>query len=285
MDNFRKDKWHLHTAALRHQFQREPQVHSIGYIAHKRDWVNSIFSTLNFSFIMRGQGEYTTACGTWPVVAPCVITQWPGIPVHYGPKDEWEELFLIYNAGAAEDFQRSGFAQPQRPVWRVSNARLLRELIEDLFALLKRLRTGGGAADAVDLLCEQMLLDSLLEQEPLPLNQPACAVQQIRNYIEKDYLIDHDFDELARQAGLTPATLRRYWADMVGTPPRRYLVQLRLQQACRLLAESNLSIGEIAAEVNFKDPLYFSRKFRQHTGMTASDYRRHYQRPVVLMKG
>jgi AraC-like DNA-binding protein len=284
MDDFRKISLHVHTAALRHQFRREPQVYSIGYVPNKHDWVDRTFPTFNFSFILKGQGEYMYANGSCPVVAPCVITQWPGVPVRYGPKGEWEELFLIYGAGAVSSFCDSGLVYPQRPVWRVSNARRLRELIGDLFALLERVHKEGRPADSVDLLCEQLILESLLEQEVAPQGQPARAIQKIRNYVEKNYLIDHDFDELASETGLTPGTFRRHWGELVGTPPHRYLVQLRLQQACRLLAESNLSIGEIAAEVSFNDPLYFSRKFRQHTGMTASDYRRHYQRPVVQMK-
>ena len=42
------------------------------------------------------------------------------------------------------------------------------------------------------------------------------------------------------------------------------------------LTYSSMRINEIAQELKFKDPLYFSRKFRQFTGMNAVGYRKKY---------
>ena len=52
------------------------------------------------------------------------------------------------------------------------------------------------------------------------------------------------------------------------------LKERRLQEARRLLVESDLSIGEIATRLGFEDPLYFSRRFHQYACSTASEYRR-----------
>ena len=97
--------------------------------------------------------------------------------------------------------------------------------------------------------------------------------------MEREFLVDHDFDELAREMGCSPATFRRRWLRYVGVPPRRYVVDLRIRQACRMLVETELSVAEIAVASSFSDPLYFSRVFRKTVGESATEYRRHHQLP------
>ena len=49
---------------------------------------------------------------------------------------------------------------------------------------------------------------------------------------------------------------------------------LRMQEACRLLAQSGLSVEEIGRRVGIFDPSYFWRSFRRETGYSPSAYRR-----------
>ncbi|MBT7163144.1 MAG: AraC family transcriptional regulator, partial [Victivallales bacterium] len=67
-----------HLAALRRMFPHHCQLSSSGYIPDKREWIDREFATLNFSFILSGAGEYHFDGRVQPVIAPCVITQWPG---------------------------------------------------------------------------------------------------------------------------------------------------------------------------------------------------------------
>jgi len=59
----------------------------------------------------------------------------------------------------------------------------------------------------------------------------------------------------------------------VGTTPMRYLKTVRIQQAKLLLAQTRLSVGDIAQKIGFADPLHFSRVFRQETRRSPRDYR------------
>ncbi len=55
--------------------------------------------------------------------------------------------------------------------------------------------------------------------------------------------------------------------------PARYVLQLRLEESCRLLKESRLSIWEIAAHLQFVHAEYFCHVFRKEFGMTPLQYR------------
>ncbi|MCI6732887.1 MAG: AraC family transcriptional regulator, partial [Lachnospiraceae bacterium] len=59
-----------------------------------------------------------------------------------------------------------------------------------------------------------------------------------------------------------------------GVSPVNYLIQLRIEQAKRMLKESNLTILEISMECGFNNTSYFIRQFRKYTGKTPREYRR-----------
>lgn len=78
---------------------------------------------------------------------------------------------------------------------------------------------------------------------------------------------------LARELGVTPQHLIRTFRKTLGRSPRAVLEALRLEQACRLLQGSTLSIKEISHAVGFRDQRYFSRAFRRVLGQSPSQFR------------
>jgi AraC family transcriptional regulator len=61
---------------------------------------------------------------------------------------------------------------------------------------------------------------------------------------------------------------QHYGAAIVGS-----LELIRLGRAATLLARSNLSVTEVAANAGFGDPLHFSRRFRRAYGVSPREYR------------
>lgn len=278
MDNFS-----IHVRPLSRQFPHATPVRNIGYIHHKTVWVRHPFATFNFSFILQGEGTYRLGGKTWPVKAPCVITQWPSRYVEYGPHDFWEELYLIYDSAHLKAFEDCRFADLDRPVWYLREIGPTRQKIAELREAVKALHT-FGRADEIDRICEAMVLESLIGAMRTAPDANQLLIETIRVYALEHLAEPIDFEALARRHHLSPATFRRHWARYVGRPPGHYLTHLRIQQACRMLVETSLPIGTIAAAVGFEDPLYFSRKFHQATGQTATTYRKHNRVPMPFDK-
>jgi AraC-like DNA-binding protein len=79
---------------------------------------------------------------------------------------------------------------------------------------------------------------------------------------------------LAKAAGLSRAAFaRRFLADL-GMPPLRYLAELRMERAARLLAEGDASLAFIAAQIGYESEFAFSRAFKRHMGEAPGVYRR-----------
>jgi len=87
--------------------------------------------------------------------------------------------------------------------------------------------------------------------------------------------------QLASEAGYSADHFSRVFLSATGLRPQDYLIKARIDRARQLLAESDLTIGEIATRVGFSDIFYFSRLFRQRTGQPPSAFRRNLRANVL----
>ncbi len=102
------------------------------------------------------------------------------------------------------------------------------------------------------------------------------AVRKIEDSIA--YMLRH-LDEplqvatLAARASISPSHFFALFKRQVGCAPIDYFIRLRMQQACRLLDETTLSVKEVAATLGYDDPFYFSRLFKSVNQVAPSEYR------------
>ncbi len=247
----------------------------------KDNWVRTAFSTCNFSFILRGRGEFHRLGRLWTVEAPCVITQWPGEHLEYGPlnapEETWDELYITYAGETKARFEAARLIDPERPLWPIRDAVVLRELVEELREL-SHAAEPEAVVDRVDRVSERLILESWLG--PVRREAPvgdAATVQAIAAAL-RARLADPALspEAVAEEQGWSPSTFRRRWDEVMPESPGRTLQGLRMQAACRLLVETTLPIHEVAERVGFADEYYFSRRFRLELGMPPRAYRRAY---------
>jgi AraC family transcriptional regulator len=81
--------------------------------------------------------------------------------------------------------------------------------------------------------------------------------------------------DLARAANLSPFHFAREFRKRLGTSPHAYVTAHRVERAGRLLLESSMPIREIAVRVGFSTQAHFSGVFKQRTGATPGEFRRH----------
>ena len=248
---------------------------SMDFIPAKKDWVDRTFETCNFSLILRGRGEFHRHHRVWPVQAPCVITQWPGERVTYGPVagETWSELYLVYNRTFFKRFQGARLVNPEMPVWPVADPASLKVQVAEL-AALSRHPHPEAIVDRVDRVAERVLLETWLS--PQAHTSENAAIHSIARDLRNRLDGSPDMERLVAAHGLSSTTFRRRWSAVIASPPARYLQELRMCEACRLLVETGMRIREIAAAVGFEDEFYFSRRFRRSTGFSPRDYRKTY---------
>lgn len=80
-------------------------------------------------------------------------------------------------------------------------------------------------------------------------------------------------EEYAKTHHMSISTLSRMFKHHTGLTPLQFLLNIRLSAAKNLLKDTNLTISEISSMVGYDNPLYFSRLFHKHVGITPRDYR------------
>lgn len=96
------------------------------------------------------------------------------------------------------------------------------------------------------------------------------ALQRLHQRPEKSWSLEI----LATEVGLSRAAFAKRFKSLVGQPMFDYLTQLRMQQACQLLADTNLPLYEIANRVGYESDLAFTRTFKKRLGKTPTLYRK-----------
>ena len=264
-----------HWAPYKRQYPALFPMVSSDFLPAKTDWVRARFGTCNFSMILRGVGRFEHAGKSWPVQAPCVITQWPGEAVAYGPEGgTWTEWYLVYNRALFRRFRERGLVDPSKPVWPVADPASLRVHLAE-FSLLARSPDPAWLVDRADRIAEQAILDTLLSPGAPP--EEDSEIRAIAARLRENLSFKWDFAEVAAQQGFSMTTFRRRWEEAVGVPPARYLQELRVAEACRLLVETPLQIKAVAMATGFEDEFYFSRRFRIEVGQSPREYRNTYK--------
>jgi AraC family transcriptional regulator of arabinose operon len=92
-------------------------------------------------------------------------------------------------------------------------------------------------------------------------------------------------EDLARAAALSPSRLRYLFRLETGDSPRNFQEKQRLLRARDLLAMSRQTIGEIAQELGFSNPFYFTLRFKKETGESPRAFRQRITRSSSAKSG
>lgn len=130
---------------------------------------------------------------------------------------------------------------------------------EELNATLNRL-------EATLLARNQML-------SPRRESSPADMVENIMTYLRENYAKPIDFSAIANEHAVSGSYLTKIFREHAGTTPTKFLTEYRILVAKRLLSTTELSVKEIAPLVGYPDPFYFSKAFKNVTGMSPLQYR------------
>ncbi|MDQ3744914.1 MAG: AraC family transcriptional regulator [Acidobacteriota bacterium] len=103
---------------------------------------------------------------------------------------------------------------------------------------------------------------------------PGYKLRQITDWMAEHAAEEVSLERLAAQAGLSKFHFQRLFKAATGVSPSRYHINLRMNEARRLLRETKMSVVDVALEVGYANPSHFARLFRRETGLSPSDYRR-----------
>ncbi|MFA6816202.1 MAG: AraC family transcriptional regulator [Lentisphaeria bacterium] len=112
------------------------------------------------------------------------------------------------------------------------------------------------------------------------IDEPSFKLGQVISYINLNFRKKITLEEMIKNSGMSRSVFMRKFHQAVGVSPIKFLIQVRVNEACKLLQQSKMNISEIAYQVGFNDSNYFTRQFDKIVGTTP----RAFQQNTILEK-
>lgn len=124
--------------------------------------------------------------------------------------------------------------------------------------------------ELVLLLIKTKNVDSILE---LISDLYAPRAVQLKKVIETHLYSNLSINELAKLSNLSLSSFKREFKATYNDSPLSYINNKRIEKAKGLLQNTTLTISNIAYDIGFNDPQYFTRTFKKNTGINPRDFR------------
>ncbi|HEY7422916.1 MAG TPA: helix-turn-helix transcriptional regulator, partial [Gemmataceae bacterium] len=86
-------------------------------------------------------------------------------------------------------------------------------------------------------------------------------------------------EEALRRSSLSPSTMQRRFKALLGRTPKQEMLRVQLERAKQLLAETDLTVAEVAAKCGFGELKRLSETFRAGVGLAPLTYRKQLRTP------
>lgn len=201
--------------------------------------------------------------------------------LHYGAKDEIDEFFNAYLHPLGETALRSNLIKNYIFVDVVlAVSKLMKDLggdVDRVIPELDSIEMTMSSIKTLEQLREQVykiLSNALAYRDGQPKGQYKALIHQAKEYIERHYVDpDLSLSAVAVQANLSASHFSVVFSQETGQTFKEYLTEVRINKAKELLRMTPLRSADIAYQVGYNDPHYFSSVFKKHTGLSPIEFR------------
>jgi AraC family transcriptional regulator, arabinose operon regulatory protein len=193
------------------------------------------------------------------------------VPHAYGadPDNPWT-IWWCHLAGTdVAELVETLEVTPSRPIVPIRRIERAVALLDEIISGLERDQSPprlNGTAGAAWKLLTQIGVDRVMPEQGDPLERAMA-------YLEDRLAGRITVSELAKLVGVSRSHLTAMFHRATGGGVLAYHSALRMARARQLLDGTEASITEIADEIGFGDPLYFSRQFRRFHGVSPTQFR------------
>lgn len=256
-----------------------PRLLYTGVVCDDPEWFNimHVHPFCEILFVSKGSGSIeigelneTISAGDIVVVEPAIRHSEKS-----SSDDPFELLFFAFDNFKAPGLQVNHILRDgERPIIESGAYRLQ---FEHYFSqLVAETRTEALFSESIAESLANVII--LLITRMAAANAP-CSVdlsfecRQLKEYLDEHYMNDVTLESLSSSIFVSKFHLSREFKKEVGISPIKYVISKRVNEASRLLLETNLPIKDIAIQVGYPNSAYFSQTFKRVTGKTPSEFR------------
>ena len=187
------------------------------------------------------------------------------------PGGRWVFFYVCLNGREVLRHWRALVAKAGPLVALAATRRGVRTAAAACRAVLDREVASAFAGSSLAYAMTMSLLDDCMPNEPI--QKAAPFVDRVVRFCRSNLARPIGVDEMAEIAGLSRYHFSRRFQDARGVSPARFLAELRMQEAVRLI-QTDLAVNEVARRCGFRDPNYFCKAFRRSFGVSPGAFAR-----------
>lgn len=151
----------------------------------------------------------------------------------------------------------------------------------DLKELKRKESAPLGGEQLIKTYLEQLLiflLRTLIKEDditsfPQKENQPDILVEAIKQYLLQRIEEKICLEDICSEFDYSRSFLNKRFRGKTGRSLMTYVTERKIEEAKRLIRESDKNFAQISEQLSFENPQYFSRVFKRYTGMTPTEFR------------
>ena len=227
-------------------------------------------------YILDGKGEFTVNNKTYKLEKKEGFLIRPGETTYYkaDDKDPWIYMWIGFKGLKCETYLKYANLTANNPIFKYDKDNLLKKYILDILSL--NIMTHSNELKIEGLL--HLFLGTLIENNKYKNYSNNYSVKETYinksvEYINNNYSSNIKISDIAKYVGLNRSYFSNLFTKTLGISPQEYLLSLRIEKACTLLEDLQLTIGEISIKVGYTDQLTFSKIFKKTKGVSPKLYR------------
>ena len=235
--------------------------------------VGRVLSEYQLIYITKGRGEFKTAGREFAVVPGSILFLFPGVAHSYKPLFEtgWTEYWVGFKGPFADALRDNGFLSPERPFVTTGLQKDILSLYSRIFdqvtdqAPLYQIR---ASSLVIELVAEILASERRAAQSSHSEQLVAKAKFLMQEHIDGEI----NLNAICEDLGVSTSHLNEVFKSYTAMTPYQYFISIKIHRAKDLLERGDLAIKEVAFQLGFADEYYFSRLFKNKTGLSPSHW-------------
>lgn len=190
----------------------------------------------------------------------------PNIPQKYIDYIDTKRIWVHFTGYNIEEIMKD--AHLDFGIYSVSHSPIIQNLLLQLIAEYNQTKAVSSANGLL------LYILYMLGKQINNSNTSNDYLQNAITYITANYTKELHIKELANVCNLSQSHFMYLFKEEIGMTPLAYQQTLRIKDTMSALISTEQSINEIATQVGYQDPLYFSRVFKKLVGVSPREYRR-----------
>ncbi|MDR0524442.1 MAG: AraC family transcriptional regulator [Spirochaetaceae bacterium] len=226
-------------------------------------------------YITKGEGVFSADEDTYKVTPGDIILILPGMKHCYKPVYEigWSEYWVGFKGCFFSSLVQEGFLSRKRVFFRIGLRDHILARFSQIFDEIQNQRPlyQFKVCSCVLSLLAEVLTRERRQEQP---NYYQKIVEKAKYLMESNIFNAIDIPSISEQIGISASRLNEIFKTYTAMTPYQYYIHIKIHQAESLLEQGETTVKEVAYRLGFEDQYYFSRLFKNKTGISPSGWKK-----------